>query len=90
MRNDTRSSAAQSYLFSSPSIASVKPNLHIHVEHRTTRIIWNTTSGQLPRLQGVAIQSQDSLSPAREMIGNVEKEVIISAGALAERNFAFL
>ena len=86
VRNDTRSSAAQSYLFSLPPAA--KPNLHILVEHRATRIIWNTTTRQLPRPQGVAFQSQDS--PAGEMMINVEREVIISAGALGVRNFTFL
>ena len=88
VRNDTRSSAAQSYLFSLPPTA--KPNLHILVEHRATRIIWNTTAGQLPRPQGVAFQSQDSLSPAEEMMINVEREVIISAGTLGVRNFSLL
>ena len=83
LRNNTRSSAAQSYLFSLPPTA--KPNLHILVEHRATRIIWNTT-GQLPRPRGVAFQSQDS--PAGEMMINVEREVIISAGTLGVRNFA--
>ena len=87
VRNDTRSSAAQSYLFSLPPTA--KPNLHILVEHQATRIIWNTTTGQPPRPQGVAFQSQDSLSPAREMIINVEREVIISAGGLAVRILLF-
>ena len=86
VRNDTRSSAAQSYLFSLPSFT--KPNLYVLVDHRATRIIWNTTTGQLPRPQGVAFQSQDS--PAGEMIINVEREVIISAGALAVRNFTSL
>ena len=82
-RNDTRSSAAQSYLFSLPPTA--KPNLHILVNHRATRIIWNTTTGQLPRPQGVAFQSQDLA--AGEMVINVEKEVIISAGTLGVRIF---
>ena len=50
-RNNTRSSAAQSYLFSLPPTA--KPNLHILVNHRATRIIWDTITGQLPRPQGV-------------------------------------
>ena len=84
VRNDTRSSSAQGYLFSLPPTA--KPNLFILVEHRATRIIWNTT-GQLPKPQGVAFQSQDS--PTGEMMINVEREVIISAGALAVRNFSF-
>ena len=84
VRNDTRSSSAQSYLFSLPPTA--RPNLFILVEHRATRIIWNTI-GQLPRPQGVAFQSQDS--PAGEMMINVEKEVIISAGTLGVRDFAF-
>ena len=86
-RNNTRSSAAQSYLFSLPPAA--KPNLHILVNHRATRIIWNTTNttGQLPRPRGVAFQSQDSL--AGEMIINVEREVIISAGTLGVRFFFF-
>ena len=82
-RNDTRSSAAQSYLFSLPPTS--KPNLHILVNHRATRIIWNTTTGQLPRPQGVAFQSQDLA--AGEMVINVEKEVIISAGTLGVRIF---
>ena len=86
-RNNTRSSAAQSYLFSLPP--TTKPNLHILVNHRATRIIWNTTNttGQLPRPRGVAFQSQDS--PAGEMIINVEREVIISAGTLGVRKFSF-
>ena len=88
VRNDTRSSSAQSYLFSLPPTA--KPNLHILVEHRATRIIWNTTTGQPPRPQGVAFQNQDSSSPAEEMMVNVEREVIISAGTLGVRNFASL
>ena len=85
-RNNTRSSASQSYLFSLPPAS--KPNLHILVNHRATRIIWNTTTGQLPRPQGVAFQSQDS--PAGEMTINVEREVIISAGTLGVRGFFFL
>jgi len=68
MRNNTRSSAAQSYLFSLPPTA--KPNLYILVNHRATRIIWNNITGQLPRPLGVAFQSQDS--PAGEMMINVE------------------
>ena len=88
VRNDTRSSSAQSYLFSLPPTA--KPNLFILVEHRATRIIWNTTTGQPPRPQGVAFQNQDSSSPAEEMMVNVEREVIISAGTLGVRNFASL
>ena len=85
VRNDTRSSSAQSYLFSLPPTA--KPNLFILVEHRATRIIWNAT-GQLPKPQGVAFQSQDS--PTGEMMINVEREVIISAGTLGVRIFASL
>ena len=85
-RNNTRSSAAQSYLFSLPPTA--KPNLYILVNHRATRIIWKTTTGGLPRPKGVAFQSQDS--PAGEMMINVEKEVIISAGTLGVRIFSFL
>jgi choline dehydrogenase len=85
VRNDTRSSAAQSYVFSLPH--SARPNLHILVEHRATRIIWNTTTSQLPRPQAVAFQSQDSPSPAREIMINVEREVIISAGTLGVRKF---
>ena len=85
--NDTRSSSAQSYLFSLPPTA--KPNLFVLVGHRATRIVWNVT-GQLPRPQGVAFQSQDSLTPAGEMIVNVEREVIVSAGTLGVRNFVFL
>ena len=86
VRNNIRSSAAQSYLFSLPPNA--KPNLHILVEHRATRILWNTTAGQLPRPQGVAFQSQDS--PAGEMMINVEREVVISAGTLGVRDLSFL
>ena len=84
-KNNTRSSAAQSYLFSLPPTA--KPNLHILVNHRATRIIWHNTTGQLPRPQGVAFQSQDS--PAGEMMIKVEKEVIISAGTLGVSFFFF-
>ena len=87
VKNNTRSSAAQSYLFSLPPTA--KPNLFVLVGHRATRIVWNVT-GQLPRPQGVAFQSQDSLTPAGEMIVNVEREVIVSAGTLGVRNFVFL
>lgn len=83
--NNTRSSAAQSYLFTLPPTA--RPNLYILVEHRATRILWNTT-GKFPRPEGVAFQSQDS--PAGEMTINVEKEVIVSAGAFGVRNVAFL
>ena len=88
VRNNTRSSAAQSYLFSLPS--TTKPNLFVLVNHRATRIIWNNTTGQLPRPQGVAFQIQDSPAPAEEMMVNVEREVVISAGTLGVRNFAFL
>ena len=88
VRNDARSSAAQSYVFS--LFPTAKPNLHILVEHRATRIIWNTTTGRLPRPQGVAFQCQDPLSPTREMMINVEKEVIISAGTFGVRMFSFL
>ena len=86
VKNNTRSSAAQSYLFSLPPTA--KTNLYVLVKHRATRIIWNNTTGQLPRPQGIAFQSQDS--PAGEMMVNVEREVVISAGTLGVRNFAFL
>ena len=82
--NDTRSSAAQSYLFTIPPTA--KPNLYILVEHRATRIIWNN-SGPLPRPQGVAFQSQDS--PVGELMINVEKEVIVSSGSLGVKIFVF-
>jgi choline dehydrogenase len=85
-RNNTRSSAAQSYLFTLPPTA--KPNLFVLVQHRATRIIWNNVDGQLPRAQGVAFQSQDS--SAGEMMVNVEKEVIISSGTLGVRNFTLL
>jgi choline dehydrogenase len=88
VRNDTRSSAAQSYLFSLPPTA--KSNLFILLNHRATRIIWKNTTGQLPRPRGVAFQSQDSLVPAGEMMINVEREVIISAGTLGVSDFAFL
>lgn len=82
--NNTRSSAAQSFLFALPHTA--KPNLHILVRHRATRIIWNTpVAGQLPRPQGVAFQNQDS--PVGEMMVNVEKEVIISSGTLGTPKF---
>lgn len=85
--NNTRSSAAQSYLFALPPTA--KPNLYILVQHRATRIIWKSPAdGQLPRPQGVAFQSQDS--PAGEMTVNVDREVIISSGTLGVRNFVFL
>lgn len=83
--NNTRSSAAQSYLFTLPPTA--RPNLYILVEHRATRIIWNNfVTGQLPRPQGVAFQSQDS--PVGEMMINVDKEVIVSSGTLGVSNFA--
>ena len=87
-RNNTRSSAAQSYLFTLPPTA--KPNLYILVQHRATRIIWNNfqDAGQPPRPQRVAFQSQDS--PAGEMMINVEREVIISSGTLGVRNVTFL
>ena len=88
VKNDTRSSSAQSYLFSLPPTA--KPNLFILVEHRATRIFWNTTTGKLPRPQSVAFQSQDALSPAEEMVIDVEREVIISAGTLGVRNHVAL
>ena len=87
VRNNTRSSSAQSYLFSLPPTA--RPNLVVLVGHRVTRIIWNVT-GQLPRPQGVAFQSQDLLTPAGEMMINVEREVIIAAGTLGVRTFASL
>ncbi|KAF8811137.1 hypothetical protein BYT27DRAFT_7252855 [Phlegmacium glaucopus] len=84
MGNNTRSSAAQSYLFTLPLTS--RPNLHILVQHRATRIIWNKiVNGRLPRPQGVAFQSQDS--PAGEMTINVEKEVIISSGSLGTPKF---
>ena len=88
VKNNTRSSAAQSYLFSLPPTA--KPNLFVLVGHRATRIIWNNVTGQLPRPQGVAFQSQDLLTPAGEMMVNVEREVVVSGGSLGVRNFAFL
>lgn len=84
--NNTRSSAAQSYLFTLPPTA--RPNLHILVEHRATRIIWNNVTSQPPKPRGVAFQSQDS--PAGEMIISVEKEVIVASGALGVRNSYFL
>ena len=86
-RNNTRSSASQSYLFALPPTA--RPNLYILIEHRATRIIWNNFgTGQLPKSQGVAFQSQDS--PTGEMTVNIDKEVIVSCGSLGVRNFAFL
>ncbi|KAF8811144.1 alcohol oxidase [Phlegmacium glaucopus] len=82
--NNTRSSAAQSFLYTLPLTS--RPNLHILVQHRATRIIWNEiVNGGLPRPQGVAFQSQDS--PAGEMTINVEKEVIVSAGTLGTPKF---
>lgn len=82
--NNTRSSSAQSFLFTLPLTA--RPNLFVLIEHRATRIIWNNfVTGQLPKPQGVAFQSQDS--PAGEMMINVEREVIVAAGTIGTPKF---
>jgi choline dehydrogenase len=84
---NVRSSSAQSYLYSLPPAA--RPNLHILVEHRAVRIVWDTTgSGNAPKPQGVEILTQDTSSSPSFLV-KVAKEIIVSSGSLGVSRDAF-
>ncbi|KIJ45888.1 GMC oxidoreductase [Sphaerobolus stellatus SS14] len=78
-----RSSSAESYVYSlSPND---RPNLHILVEHKAVNIVWNEHPDLPPSARGVAFQAESD--PSQSFLAIVQKEVIVSLGALSSAPF---